>query len=83
MKTWKWFLSAREPTWRMVVLFLLIQYLIWWTASLVQQHWYGDRFSPVPYNVAFVSELLLLLFWITLVQDSFLARCCFGQAMHA
>lgn len=73
MKAQRWFLSAREATWRTVLLFLLIQYLLWWAASLVQQHWYGDRFSPVPYNVAFVSELLLLLFWIPFFRGSFSA----------
>jgi len=50
-----------------------MQYLIWWAASLVQQHWYGDQFSPVPYNLAFLSELLLLLFWIPYFRGSLTA----------
>jgi len=41
-------------SWTEVIASVAYCFAACWIASLVQQHWYGTEYSPVPYTVLFV-----------------------------
>jgi hypothetical protein len=63
-KVWRWFTEAREPKWSDVFFQFGYIALVWEIASFVQSHWFGQRYSEIPYRIFFTGFALGIPFFL-------------------